>query len=175
MVPLMAGRRHVRNRRRRPARHVQLWWKGYLLDSLGEFLALAVSLEETGIKTGSAKAKLLGKALDEAAGNCWTTTGRRRARSATSTAATSTWRCTGQGPGRPGRRRRTESALRTAGQGPDRGGGSDHRRRTGVRSRASATIEIGYYRSNPELTSKVMRPSATFNAAIDSLATTASR
>ena len=28
----------------------------------------------------------------------------------------------------------------------------------------------GYYRSNPELTSKVMRPSATFNAAIDSLA-----
>lgn len=28
----------------------------------------------------------------------------------------------------------------------------------------------GYYRSNPELTGKVMRPSATFNAAIDSLA-----
>ncbi|MFN2915778.1 NADP-dependent isocitrate dehydrogenase, partial [Escherichia coli] len=28
----------------------------------------------------------------------------------------------------------------------------------------------GYYRSNPELTSKVMPPSATFNAAIDSLA-----
>ena len=28
----------------------------------------------------------------------------------------------------------------------------------------------GYYRSNPELTSQVMRPSATFNAAIDALA-----
>ena len=32
-----------------------------------------------------------------------------------------------------------------------------------------ATI-VEDYRSNPELTSKVMRPSATFNAAIDSLA-----
>jgi len=37
-------------------------------DSLGEFLALAVSLEELGIKTGSAKAKLLAKTLDAATG-----------------------------------------------------------------------------------------------------------
>ena len=37
-------------------------------DSLGEFLALAVSLEELGIKTGNAKAKLLAKTLDEATG-----------------------------------------------------------------------------------------------------------
>ena len=37
-------------------------------DSLGEFLALAVSLEDTGIKLGNAKAKLLAKTLDEATG-----------------------------------------------------------------------------------------------------------
>ncbi|ART82789.1 isocitrate dehydrogenase (NADP(+)) [Oceanisphaera profunda] len=35
-------------------------------DSLGEFLALAVSLEELGIKEGNAKAKLLAKYLDKA-------------------------------------------------------------------------------------------------------------
>jgi isocitrate dehydrogenase len=37
-------------------------------DSLGEFLALAVSLEELGIKTKNAKAKVLAKALDAATG-----------------------------------------------------------------------------------------------------------
>ncbi len=37
-------------------------------DSLGEFLALAVSLEEVGIKTGNNKAKILAKTLDEATG-----------------------------------------------------------------------------------------------------------
>jgi isocitrate dehydrogenase len=37
-------------------------------DSLGEFLALAVSLEDLGIKTDNAKAKLLAKTLDEATG-----------------------------------------------------------------------------------------------------------
>jgi isocitrate dehydrogenase len=37
-------------------------------DSLGEFLALAVSLEDLGIKTGNAKAKILAKTLDSATG-----------------------------------------------------------------------------------------------------------
>ena len=37
-------------------------------DSLGEFLALAASIEELGIKTGNAKAKLLAKTLDQATG-----------------------------------------------------------------------------------------------------------
>ncbi len=37
-------------------------------DSLGEFLALAVSLEDMGIKNDNAKAKLLAKTLDEATG-----------------------------------------------------------------------------------------------------------
>ena len=37
-------------------------------DSLGEFLALAVSLEDLGIKTGNERAKLLAKTLDAATG-----------------------------------------------------------------------------------------------------------
>jgi isocitrate dehydrogenase len=37
-------------------------------DSLGEFLALAVSLEDLGLKTGNAKAKLLATTLDAATG-----------------------------------------------------------------------------------------------------------
>ena len=37
-------------------------------DSLGEFLALAVSLEDVGTKTGNAKAKSLAKTLDDATG-----------------------------------------------------------------------------------------------------------
>jgi isocitrate dehydrogenase len=37
-------------------------------DSLGEFLALAVSLEDEGIKTGNKKAKVLADALDAATG-----------------------------------------------------------------------------------------------------------
>ncbi len=37
-------------------------------DSLGEFLALAVSLEDVSIKTGNSKAKLLATTLDEATG-----------------------------------------------------------------------------------------------------------
>jgi isocitrate dehydrogenase len=37
-------------------------------DSLGEFLALAVSLEDLGIKTGNAQAKILAKTLDTATG-----------------------------------------------------------------------------------------------------------
>jgi isocitrate dehydrogenase len=37
-------------------------------DSLGEFLALAVSLEDMGIKQGNAQATLLAKTLDEATG-----------------------------------------------------------------------------------------------------------
>ena len=37
-------------------------------DSLGEFLALAVSLEDLGLKTGNGRAKLLARTLDQATG-----------------------------------------------------------------------------------------------------------
>ena len=140
------------------------------LGLLGEFLALAVSLEETGIKTGNAKAKLLGKALDEATGKLLdnqvaVAQGRRHRQPRQPLLPGDVL---GPGPGRPGRRRRTESALRTAGKALTEQEATIVAELNAVQGKPA---EIGgYYRSNPELTSKVMRPSATFNAAIDSLA-----
>ena len=51
-------------------KHVQQFEKENHLrwDSLGEYLALAVSLEDLGIKTNNERAKLLGATLNEATG-----------------------------------------------------------------------------------------------------------
>jgi isocitrate dehydrogenase len=71
IVPLMAGGGMYETGAGGSApKHVQqLVEENHLRwDSLGEFLALAVSLEELGIKTGNAKAKILAKALDAATG-----------------------------------------------------------------------------------------------------------
>ena len=71
IVPLMAGGGMYETGAGGSApKHVkQLVEENHLRwDSLGEFLALAVSLEELGIKTGNTKAKLLAKTLDAATG-----------------------------------------------------------------------------------------------------------
>ncbi|NMG76622.1 NADP-dependent isocitrate dehydrogenase [Aromatoleum diolicum] len=71
IVPLMAGGGMYETGAGGSApKHVQqLVEENHLRwDSLGEFLALAVSLEDMGIKTGNAKAKLLARTLDEATG-----------------------------------------------------------------------------------------------------------
>jgi isocitrate dehydrogenase len=71
IVPLMAGGGMYETGAGGSApKHVkQLVEENHLRwDSLGEFLALAVSLEELGIKTGNAKAKVLAKTLDAATG-----------------------------------------------------------------------------------------------------------
>ena len=71
IVPLMAGGGMFETGAGGSApKHVkQLVEENHLRwDSLGEFLALAVSLEDLGIKTGNNKAKILAKTLDEATG-----------------------------------------------------------------------------------------------------------
>ncbi len=71
IVPLMAGGGMYETGAGGSApKHVQqLVEENHLRwDSLGEFLALAVSLEEQGIKDGNAKAKIVAKALDAATG-----------------------------------------------------------------------------------------------------------
>jgi isocitrate dehydrogenase len=71
IVPLMAGGGMYETGAGGSApKHVkQLVEENHLRwDSLGEFLALAVSLEELGIKTGNTKAKTLAKTLDAATG-----------------------------------------------------------------------------------------------------------
>ncbi len=71
IVPLMAGGGMYETGAGGSApKHVQqLVEENHLRwDSLGEFLALAVSMEDLGIKTGNNKAKILSKALDAATG-----------------------------------------------------------------------------------------------------------
>jgi isocitrate dehydrogenase len=71
IVPLMAGGGMYETGAGGSApKHVQqLAEENHLRwDSLGEFLALAVSLEDLGIKTGNAKAKILARTLDAATG-----------------------------------------------------------------------------------------------------------
>ena len=71
IVPLMAGGSMFETGAGGSApKHVkQLEEENHLRwDSLGEFLALAVSLEDLGIKTGNDKAKILARTLDEATG-----------------------------------------------------------------------------------------------------------
>jgi len=71
IVPLMAGGGMYETGAGGSApKHVQqLVEENHLRwDSLGEFLALAVSLEDLGLKTGNAKAKILAKTLDVATG-----------------------------------------------------------------------------------------------------------
>ncbi len=71
IVPLMAGGGMYETGAGGSApKHVQqLVEENHLRwDSLGEFLALAVSLEDVGIKNKNAKAKILAKALDAATG-----------------------------------------------------------------------------------------------------------
>ncbi|WP_211442026.1 NADP-dependent isocitrate dehydrogenase [Collimonas humicola] len=71
IVPLMAGGGMFETGAGGSApKHVkQLVEENHLRwDSLGEFLALAVSLEDMGIKTGNNKAKILAKTLDDATG-----------------------------------------------------------------------------------------------------------
>ena len=71
IVPLMAGGGMYETGAGGSApKHVQqLVEENHLRwDSLGEFLALAVSFEDLGLKTGNAKAKILAKTLDAATG-----------------------------------------------------------------------------------------------------------
>ena len=71
IVPLMAGGGMYETGAGGSApKHVQqLTEENHLRwDSLGEFLALAVSLEDLGLKTGNARAALLSRTLDAATG-----------------------------------------------------------------------------------------------------------
>ena len=71
IVPLMAGGGMYETGAGGSApKHVQqLVEENHLRwDSLGEFLALAVSLEDLGLKTGNGKANILAKTLDDATG-----------------------------------------------------------------------------------------------------------
>ena len=83
-------------------KHVQQFTQENYLrwDSLGEFLALAVSIEDLGAKTGNARPRCWPTRWTAPTAGSSRTTSRRSARSAswTTAAATTTWRSTGPGP-----------------------------------------------------------------------------
>ncbi|NRH29659.1 NADP-dependent isocitrate dehydrogenase [Pseudomonas sp. MS19] len=173
IVPLMAGGGMYETGAGGSApKHVQqLVEENHLRwDSLGEFLALAVSLEETGIKTQNDKAKILGTTLDIATGKLLDN-------------GKSPSRRTGELDNRGSHfylamywaqalAAQTENAELAAHFAP--------LAKALTEQEATIVAELnevqgkpvdiaGYYRSNKELTSQVMRPSATLNAAIDPL------
>jgi isocitrate dehydrogenase len=173
IVPLMAGGGMYETGAGGSApKHVQqLIEENHLRwDSLGEFLALAVSLEETGIKTDNPRAKLLGKTLDAATGKLLDNN-------------KSPSRKTGELDNRGSHfylalywaqelAAQTEDAALQAHFSPLAKTLTDNEATILAELGAvqGSPVDIaGYYRSSPELTSKVMRPSATFNAAIASL------
>ncbi|MBE7927984.1 NADP-dependent isocitrate dehydrogenase [Pseudomonas saudiphocaensis] len=174
IVPLMAGGGMYETGAGGSApKHVQqLIEENHLRwDSLGEFLALAVSLEETGIKTNNPKAKLLGKTLDAATGKLLDNN-------------KSPSRRTGELDNRGSHfylalywaqelAAQTEDLELQAHFAPLAKALSDNEQ-TIIAELAAVQgkpVDIGgYYRSNPKLTSEVMRPSATFNAALAALA-----
>jgi isocitrate dehydrogenase len=82
-------------------------------DSLGEFLALAASLEHLGNTYDNPRAKVLAKTLDQATGKFLDNnkSPSRKVGGSTTAAATSTWRCTGP---RPWPRRPTTLPCRRA-------------------------------------------------------------
>ncbi|WP_417792488.1 NADP-dependent isocitrate dehydrogenase [Stutzerimonas xanthomarina] len=174
IVPLMAGGGMYETGAGGSApKHVQqLIEENHLRwDSLGEFLALAVSLEETGIKTDNVKAKLLGKTLDAATGKLLDNN-------------KSPSRRTGELDNRGSHfylalywaqelAAQTEDADLQAHFAPlaNQLQDSEEAILAELAEVQGKPVEIGgYYRSNPELTSKAMRPSATFNAALAALA-----
>ncbi len=173
IVPLMAGGGMYETGAGGSApKHVQqLVEENYLRwDSLGEFLALAVSLEETGIKTGNGKAKILGKTLDQATGKLLDNN-------------KSPARKVGQIDNRGSHFYLAlywAQALAAQDEDAELKAHFTPLAKTLTEQEAAIVAELaavqgkpvdigGYYRSNPELTSKVMRPSATFNAALAAL------
>jgi isocitrate dehydrogenase len=170
IVPLMAGGSLFETGAGGSApKHVkQLLEENHLRwDSLGEFLALAVSLEDVGIKTGNNKAKILAKTLDEATGKLLDEGKSPSAR-------------TGELDNRGSHfylalywaqalAEQTEDRELRAHFAPLAKALAENERKIVDELKAvqGKPVDIGgYYIADPEKTKAVMRPSATFNAAL---------
>ena len=157
-------------------KHIQQFVEeGYLRwDSLGEFLALAVSLEHLSETTGNAKAKVLAEALDLATDKFLDND-------------KSPARKIGQIDNRGSHfylalywaqalaAQTTDSDLAAAFAGVAKTLSDNEEKIVSELNGAQGSPQEikGYYKSDDALTSKAMRPSATLNAALDSIAVTA--
>ncbi len=141
-------------------------------DSLGEFLALAVSFEHLAGCDGQRAAKVLADTLDRATGTFLDenkSPGRKIGTIDNRGSSTSTWRSTGltSSPARP----RTPNSQRRS--GPGLAATLDEHEQTIVDELVAVQgkpADIGgYYRPDDAKTSAVMRPSATLNEALAAL------
>jgi isocitrate dehydrogenase len=153
-------------------KHVQQFLQENYLrwDSLGEFLALAVSIEDLGAKTGNSKALVVAQALDQATGKILDND-------------KSPQRKVGELDNRGSHFYLAMYWARAlADQVKDRGlqttfgtiahqlEGNEARIVAELNGVQGKPVEIGgYHHPDPALTAKAMRPSATFNALIDGL------
>ncbi|MTV39842.1 NADP-dependent isocitrate dehydrogenase [Duganella radicis] len=173
IVPLMAGGGMYETGAGGSApKHVkQLVEENHLRwDSLGEFLALAVSLEELGIKEGNAKAQILAKTLDAATGKLLDNSKSPSSR-------------TGELDNRGSHfylsmywaqalAAQTEDKELAAHFAPLAKQLADNEAKivSELNSVQGKAQDIGgYYYPDPAKTAAVMRPSATFNAALDAV------
>jgi isocitrate dehydrogenase len=174
IVPLMAGGAMFETGAGGSApKHVQqLTEENHLRwDSLGEFMAIAVSLEDVGFKHNNKKAVILAKTLDEATGKLLDNNKGPSPK-------------TGQLDNRGSHfylalywaqalAAQSEDAELQAHFAPLAKALADNEKKivdelNGVQGKA---VDIGgYYASNPAKAAPIMRPSPTFNAAIDALA-----
>ncbi|HSF48799.1 MAG TPA: NADP-dependent isocitrate dehydrogenase [Burkholderiales bacterium] len=171
IVPLMAGGSLFETGAGGSApKHVkQLLEENHLRwDSLGEFLALAVSLEDLGIKTGNTKATILAKTLDEATGKLLDNNKSPSAR-------------TGELDNRGSHfylalywaqalAEQTEDRELQAHFAPLAKALAENEQKIAAELNAvqGKPVDIGgYYFADPEKTKAVMRPSPTFNAALN--------
>ena len=139
-------------------------------DSLGEFLALAASLEMVADKDGNARAKYSRRRSIGRPAGCWRRTARRRARRASSTTAAVTSTSRSAGPRSSPLRRTTRSWPSASGRWPSVWGPT-RRRSSRAGGGPGSPVDIGgYYRPDPERGLTAMRPSATFNEALDAAA-----
>ena len=157
-------------------KHIQQFIEeGYLRwDSLGEFLALAVSLEHLSNTTGNAKAKILGETLDNATDKFLEND-------------KSPARRIGQIDNRGSHfylalywaqalaAQTADQELAATFAGVAKTLTEQEEKIVGELNNAQGSAQAieGYYKSNEELTSIAMRPSATLNTALENIAVTA--
>jgi isocitrate dehydrogenase len=153
-------------------KHVQqLVQENYLRwDSLGEFLALAVSIEDLGIKTGNPRAKVLADALDTANGR-FLDNDKSPQRKVGELDNRGSHFYLAMYWARALADQTADAGLRAAFTGIAKALEEKEQAIVGELNGAQGKpVNIGgYYRPDATLTSQAMRPSATFNAIVDGI------
>ena len=153
-------------------KHVQQFvQENYLRwDSLGEFLALAVSIEDLGTKTGNPRALALAKALDEANGKILENDKSPQRKVGELDNRGSHFYLAMYWARALANQTADTSLQATFGPIADRLEQHEAAIVAELNGVQGKPVEIGgYYHPQPDLTARAMRPSATFNAIIDSI------